>query len=113
MSERQTGASTMLVAVAAGAIGAGLALLLAPRSGSETREKLHKTADELKYRAHDNMESAKDAIGESIEKASDMQRKVASAIKTRKTELKQDLDDTIDSTRTQNTQSLNQWEEEK
>ena len=111
MSERQAGSNTMLLAVAAGAIGAGIALLLAPRSGIDTRKRLQETADELKHRAHDNVESAKDVVGESLERASDMQHKVARAIKTRKTELKQDLKDSIDNT--SNTQSLNQWEEEK
>jgi gas vesicle protein len=111
MTERQAGSSTMLMAVAAGAIGAGIALLLAPRSGRETRHKLHEAADEMKQRAHENLDLAKDAVGESLDKASEMQRKVASAIRTRKPDTKKP-ENNGDIDNTHNTQSLNKWEEE-
>lgn len=52
-----------LTAFALGAaIGAGLALLYAPRSGEETRKILAKRAEDLKDRAEHTLEDAKDYI---------------------------------------------------
>jgi gas vesicle protein len=52
-----------LVAFAIGAlIGTGAALLYAPRSGKETRELLAKKGRELKGKASDAMDDAKDFV---------------------------------------------------
>jgi gas vesicle protein len=52
-----------LAAFAIGAaLGAGIALLYAPRSGKETREILAKKGLELKDKAEDVLEEAKDFI---------------------------------------------------
>lgn len=52
MSEERCGAGGILVAfLAGGLIGAGLALLYAPASGRETREKIGGMAEDLKKKS--------------------------------------------------------------
>ncbi|MBP2676095.1 MAG: uncharacterized protein H6Q84_2935 [Deltaproteobacteria bacterium] len=52
MSEEKCGAGGILVAfLAGGLIGAGLALLYAPASGRETREKIGGMAEDLKKKS--------------------------------------------------------------
>jgi gas vesicle protein len=54
-----------LTAFAIGAlVGAGIALLYAPRSGKETREVLARRARELKDKAGDALDKAKETIRE-------------------------------------------------
>ncbi len=43
-----------------GIVGAGLAMLLAPQSGSETRQKIREFADDVKDRVTSTVEKGKD-----------------------------------------------------
>jgi gas vesicle protein len=52
--------SVFLAFLLGGAVGAGVALLLAPQSGVETRRKIREFTDEVKDKATDYVEQAKD-----------------------------------------------------
>ena len=58
-----TGATLMGFALGA-AVGAGLALLLAPDSGKRTRERLASTARRLNQSAGETLDQARDAVSE-------------------------------------------------
>ena len=61
--EKQCNVGGTLAAFAVGAaVGAGLALLFAPRSGRETRELLAQRACDLRDKAVDSVDSAKELI---------------------------------------------------
>ena len=63
--EKQCSLSGTLTAFAVGAaVGAGLALLFAPRSGRETRELLARRAGDLRDKAVDTLDGAKEMIRE-------------------------------------------------
>lgn len=64
MPENNTGSvGGILAAFAVGAaVGAGLTLLYAPRSGKETRDLLAKRARELKERAEGTLDDAKEML---------------------------------------------------
>lgn len=47
-------------------IGAGIALLYAPRSGRETREQIRRGAQRLKVAAEDTVRQVQEAVAESI-----------------------------------------------
>jgi gas vesicle protein len=49
-------------------VGAGLALLLAPQSGQETRRKIRELADDVKERASDYVSHAKERVTSTVEK---------------------------------------------
>jgi gas vesicle protein len=51
------------------AIGAGLALLLAPKSGEETRRELTRSARRVRQAAEDAVSTASDKVGETFENA--------------------------------------------
>lgn len=60
------GVGTFLLGIA---IGAGLALLLAPRSGEETRRGLTRSARRVKRAAEDAVTAASERVGETFENA--------------------------------------------
>ena len=64
MSESNQGNGTgmFVAAVIGAAVGAGVALLLAPRSGKETRDWLAARTGELKDRTSNALTQGKDAI---------------------------------------------------
>ena len=63
--EKQCNIGGTVVAFAVGAaVGAGLALLFAPRSGRETRELLARRAGDLRDKAVDTVDGAKEMIRE-------------------------------------------------
>lgn len=66
MSEHRS--STLLTFLLGGAIGAGLALLLAPESGSEMRHKLRESVDEAGDWATETFEDARYKVTDSAEK---------------------------------------------
>jgi len=57
----------VLAFVLGGLVGAGLALLTAPRSGRETREKIREFADETKKKASEYAEQTKDKLSSAVE----------------------------------------------
>jgi len=54
-----------------GIVGAGIALLLAPKSGRETRQQISEFADEAKDKTKDYVETVKDKITDGIDKGKD------------------------------------------
>lgn len=63
-----TAASHVVLAfVLGGLVGAGIALLTAPRSGRETREKIRELSDESRKRASEFADQAKDKLSSAVE----------------------------------------------
>ncbi len=73
--------SALWVPVTAGLLGAGLALLLAPRSGRETRDKLRENYGEFKDRADGKLAVAREKIDQSLEEAKALKGRLAGAVK--------------------------------
>jgi len=61
------GSHVILAFVLGGLVGAGLALLTAPRSGRETREKIREFADETKKKASEYADQTKDKLSSAVE----------------------------------------------
>lgn len=66
------GGSTLMGFVCGVAVGAGIALLLAPASGEETRRRLRETASRLQDDAQERIGHAKDVAKDKIGQARDM-----------------------------------------
>lgn len=65
MSDEKCSMNGTVIAFAVGAaVGAGLALLFAPRSGKETRELLARRAGDLRDKAVDTVDGAKEMFRE-------------------------------------------------
>ncbi|HEY3346400.1 MAG TPA: YtxH domain-containing protein [Nitrospirota bacterium] len=67
--ERGSTGTIVLAAVVGGLVGAGIALLTAPRSGRETREKLAETATDTKERVKGWASDTKTRLSETFSKA--------------------------------------------
>jgi gas vesicle protein len=52
-------------------LGAGVALLLAPRSGRETQEELKKSLDRVRRAAEERVEDARETVLETVERTRD------------------------------------------
>ena len=64
--------SLILSFFAGGLVGAGVALLVAPKSGKETREQLKEMADEFKGKAEGYIEEMKEQVSTVVEKGKDI-----------------------------------------
>lgn len=60
--------SVLLSFLLGGMVGAGLALLLAPQSGQETRRKIRELTDEVKGKTGDYVQHAKERVSSTVEK---------------------------------------------
>jgi gas vesicle protein len=68
--EKDTNAMSVMTAlIVGGLIGAGVALLMAPQSGEETRKLIKRKAEETRHRAES---AADDLIHQTREKAEDL-----------------------------------------
>ena len=65
--ERRGGSRSLLILLAGGLVGAGIALLYAPLSGEETRHYLRIQRERARNRARDLTESVKENVSEIIE----------------------------------------------
>jgi gas vesicle protein len=72
--------SVLLAFVLGGMVGAGVALLLAPQSGLETRRKIKELADDVKEKANDYACTAKEKVTSTVELAKDLYEGKKSAI---------------------------------
>jgi gas vesicle protein len=65
--------------VLGGIVGAGVALLLAPQSGTETRRKIEELTDDVKEKAADYADIAKEKVVSTVDKAKELykEKKVA------------------------------------
>jgi gas vesicle protein len=66
-NDRSTG-SIILAFFIGGLVGAGVALLLAPRPGEETRQKVKELAEEAKKKATQYAEEVKSKVTSTVEK---------------------------------------------
>jgi gas vesicle protein len=68
MSEEGYGSGSLLLSfLLGGVVGAGLALLLAPQSGAETRRKIRELADDVKDRTDDYVRQTKDKVMSAVD----------------------------------------------
>lgn len=75
-----TARSLFLSFILGGIVGAGLALLLAPQSGKETRAKIKETAEDVKEKAEAYLKEAKGKIVSAVEKAKETFEEKKSAL---------------------------------
>ena len=65
MEEKDYGTGSLVASfLLGGIVGAGIAILLAPQSGRETREKIKELAETVKEKIAASIESAKDILEE-------------------------------------------------
>lgn len=117
MAERQMQPNNVvLVSLLAGLTGAAVALLFAPRSGRETREKLHEAKEDMKQQARHGLESAKKTVETGIDQARELKDNFVSAVNQTGKRAKREYDDLHDdmAERTERPHSpvLTNWEEE-
>ncbi|HHW19995.1 YtxH domain-containing protein [Thermodesulfovibrio thiophilus] len=72
--------SVFLSFLLGGILGAGMALILAPQSGRETRGKIKETADDVKEKAQVYVQEAKGKIFSTLDKAKETLEEKKSAI---------------------------------
>lgn len=65
-----------------GLVGAGVALLLAPKSGSETRKRIIELADDAREKAEDYVEQVKGRVASTVGKGRDFYEEKKSIIAT-------------------------------
>lgn len=78
---RSTG-SIILAFFIGGLVGAGVALLLAPQPGKETRQKIKELADEAKEKAAKYAEELKSKVTSTVEKGKELVEEKKSLITT-------------------------------
>jgi gas vesicle protein len=66
--------------VLGGMIGAGVALLLAPQSGADTRRKMEELADDLKEKAADYASTTKEKVVSTVDKAKELYEEKKEAV---------------------------------
>jgi len=76
--ERQSAWPVVLIA---GMAGAGLGLLLAPRSGKESRHRLREAAADAKQSTIEGIDNAREQIDDKLDKVRDVKSRWASNIK--------------------------------
>ena len=64
--ERECAPVILLTLLLGGVVGAGLALLLAPLSGAETRKRIRNVAEEVKEKAEGAIEEIRDRVKETL-----------------------------------------------
>lgn len=71
---------TLLMPILAGLLGAGLALLFAPRSGKETRDRMRMRAEDVKHQAEEGMTEVRESLDRSIREAQDLKRRLSTTL---------------------------------
>lgn len=72
--------SVVLSFLLGGMVGAGLALLLAPQSGQETRKKIKELAEDAKEKAYEYTGTAKERVKSTVEKGKEFFEEKKAAI---------------------------------
>lgn len=80
--EGYSAGSVLLSFLLGGLVGAGVALLLAPRSGKETREQIKEFADDVRDRAEDYVHQVKGKVTSSFDRGKDFFQEKKSIITT-------------------------------
>jgi gas vesicle protein len=74
--------SILLSFLLGGLVGAGVALLFAPRSGEETRRRIKELTEEVKDKAEGYVEQVKSKVTSTVEKGKDLFEEKKSIITT-------------------------------
>ncbi|NIT03121.1 MAG: YtxH domain-containing protein, partial [Candidatus Latescibacteria bacterium] len=67
-TQHSSASSIMFSFLLGGIVGAGLALLLAPQSGSETRRRITEASEDLKHKADDLAKQARSSVESAIDR---------------------------------------------
>jgi gas vesicle protein len=82
--ERETGiGSTLFAFLIGGLVGAGIALLMAPQSGDETRSMIRDKSQEIKDRATSTVDETRHRAGKAIEDLSHQTRDKVTSLRNR------------------------------
>jgi gas vesicle protein len=81
---REEGGGGLVGFLLGAAVGAGVGLLLAPRSGKETREKLADWLDERREKGSDILHKIKETVPEKAEQVSHVKDQIVAAVKAGK-----------------------------
>jgi gas vesicle protein len=73
--------NSVMVPIAAAIAGAAIGVLLAPRSGRETRSNIKQAVSKYKRKAGEGVEQVKQATSKAIGKAQDMTEEASNRIK--------------------------------
>ncbi len=74
--------SVFLAFLLGGVVGAGVALLMSPQSGTETRDKIRDIAEDVKKKATEYAGEAKDKLSTTVEQGKDFVEEKKSLIAT-------------------------------
>lgn len=91
MSERNGFASTMFTFLTGAAIGAGFALLFAPRSGEETRRKIREAGNQLSDDARESYERISRDAQKVVEQVKATSEKTLAQVKSLVNEAKESI----------------------
>ncbi|MCX7965456.1 MAG: YtxH domain-containing protein [Syntrophorhabdaceae bacterium] len=81
--EKRFGAGSVILSFfIGGLIGAGIALLVAPKSGAETRKQIKEFAEDAKEKAGSYIEKVKEKASAAVEKGKEFIEKEKSIIKS-------------------------------
>lgn len=112
MTEARSSKS-MLTPLMAALLGAGVALLFAPRSGKETRQRLRRTAEDVKQQAGEGMAEVRESLDRSIKEAQDLKERLSATMATAKRKAKQDMENQQrEPEHPEQSPVLSTWEEE-
>lgn len=106
----------ILLPIAMGMLGATLALLFAPRSGKETREKMRSKAEDVKSQAEDNISSTKEKLDQGLKEVQELKNRLYNAFTETRESAKQAIDKVKNDQLTKDDKAtssiLSTWEEE-
>lgn len=93
MTTQRMHSNTLQIVALAGMVGASLALLFAPRSGRETRDRIKSTANNMKHRAENKVETAKHTIDDRKHAAIEMKQRAEQALAAGKRSAREKYDE--------------------
>lgn len=116
MEKSKTSRALLVAPIFAGLLGFIFALLIAPRSGKQTREKLIKKAEDVKKQTQDGLANAKKTLKKNASDASDFKSQLVDAWKNknRQVESKEDntsIDESLKQPAHERNSVLSTWEE--
>lgn len=80
--EGYSSGSMLLSFLLGGIVGAGLALLAAPQSGKETRQKIRDFADDIQHKGADYIHKAKEGLNTAVDDSKDFYEEKKSLVKS-------------------------------
>ena len=99
MSSQNMSTTIVKTSLLAGLLGAGIALLLAPRNGNETREKIKHAAKRMSHQTNSHTDNIVDSARENLDEMGNRLENIQEAVRFRKE-------------RRQQSPVLTNWEEE-